>query len=63
MTEQVATAIEEQSVVTQDVAQNIVNIEQMSAETTTGATQIASTAREQAHLATSMQDLANRFKA
>ena len=62
MTEQVATAIEEQSVVTQDVAQNIVKIEQMSEETTTGATQIASTAREQAHLATSMQDLANRFK-
>jgi methyl-accepting chemotaxis protein len=62
MTEQVASAIEEQSVVTQDVAQNIVNIEQMSAETTTGATQIASTAKEQAKLATTMQDLANRFK-
>lgn len=62
MTEQVATAVEEQSVVTQDVAQNIVNIEQMSAETTAGATQISSTAREQAHLATSMQDLASRFK-
>ena len=62
MSEQVATAIEEQSVVTQDVAQNIVNIEQMSEETTTGATQIATTAREQAQLAVSMQDLANRFK-
>jgi methyl-accepting chemotaxis protein len=62
MTEQVATAVEEQSVVTQDVAQNIVNIEHKSTETTAGATQIASTAREQTVLATEMQDLANRFQ-
>jgi len=62
MTEQVATAIEEQSVVTQDVAKNIVNIEQKSTETAAGAAQIAATAQEQAHLATSMQDLASRFR-
>jgi len=62
MTEQIATAIEEQSVVTQDVAQSIINIEQKSTETATGATQIATTAKEQAYLATSMQDLANRFR-
>ncbi|MBA6295785.1 methyl-accepting chemotaxis protein [Colwellia sp. MB02u-9] len=61
MTEQVATAIEEQSVVTQDVAQNIINIELKSSETSAGATQIAATAKEQAYLATKMQDLANRF--
>ncbi|AZQ83978.1 methyl-accepting chemotaxis protein [Colwellia sp. Arc7-635] len=61
MTEQVATAIEEQSIVTQDVAQNIVSIEHKSTETATGAAQIAATAKEQAYLATSMQDLANRF--
>jgi methyl-accepting chemotaxis protein len=61
MTEQVATAIEEQSVVTQDVAQNIINIELKSSETAAGATQIAATAKEQAYLATRMQDLANRF--
>ncbi|MBA6225474.1 methyl-accepting chemotaxis protein [Colwellia sp. MB02u-18] len=61
MTEQVATAIEEQSVVTQDVAQNIINIELKSSETSAGATQIATTAKEQAYLATRMQDLANRF--
>jgi methyl-accepting chemotaxis protein len=61
MTEQVATAIEEQSVVTQDVAKNIVSIEHKSTETATGAAQIAATAKEQAYLATSMQDLANRF--
>jgi methyl-accepting chemotaxis protein len=61
MTEQVATAIEEQSVVIQDVAQNIINIEVKSSETVAGATQIAVTAKEQAYLATRMQDLANRF--
>ena len=62
MSEQVAAAIEEQSVVTQDVAQNIVTIEQKSEETTTGASQIATTAKEQAQLAVSMQDLASRFQ-
>jgi len=62
MTEQVATAIEEQSVVTQDVAQNVVTVEQKSMESTTGATQIAATAKEQAQLATTLQDVANSFK-
>lgn len=62
MTEQVATAIEEQSIVTQDVARNIVEIEHKSTETATGAAQIAATAKEQACLATTLQDLANRFR-
>ncbi len=62
ITEQVATAIDEQSVVTQDVAQNVVTIEQKSVETTTSATQIAATAKEQAILATSLQELASTFK-
>jgi len=62
MTEQVATAIEEQAVVTQDVAQNVVNVEQKAMESTTGATQIAVTAKEQAQLATTLQDIANSFK-
>lgn len=62
MTEQVATAIEEQSVVTQDVAQNVVTVEQKSMESTTGATQIAVTSKEQAQLATTLQDIANSFK-
>ncbi|GAA6204111.1 methyl-accepting chemotaxis protein [Thalassotalea sp. SU-HH00458] len=62
MTEQVATAIEEQSVVTEDVAQNVVSIEEKSTETTTGAAQIAATAKEQALLATTLQDIAKTFK-
>ncbi|WP_206482868.1 methyl-accepting chemotaxis protein [Thalassotalea sp. G2M2-11] len=62
MTEQVATAVEEQSVVTQDVAQNVVNIEEKSVETTAGANEIATTSKEQAILAGTLQDLANTFK-
>lgn len=62
MTEQVATAIEEQSVVTEDVAKNVVMIEQESMEATTGATQIATTAKEQAVLATTLQEIAQTFK-
>ena len=62
MTEQVATAIEEQSVVTQDVAQNIVDVKQKSMESATGSAQIATTAKEQAQLATSLQDVAKVFK-
>ena len=62
MTEQIATAIEEQSVVTQDIAQNVVSVEEKSMSSTTGATQIAATAKEQALLATSLQDIASTFK-
>jgi len=62
MTDQIATAIEEQAVVTQDVAQNVVAVEEKSMETTTGANQIAITAKEQAKLATSLQDMASSFK-
>lgn len=62
MTDQIATAIEEQAVVTQDVAQNVVSVEEKSMETTTGATQIAETAKEQARLSISLQDLASTFK-
>ncbi|PMO43536.1 chemotaxis protein [Vibrio splendidus] len=62
MTEQIATATEEQAVVTQDIAQNVVAVEQKSTESTTGATQIAATAKEQAELATSLKELSNSFK-
>ena len=61
MTEQIATAIEEQAVVTQDVAQNVVTVAEKSMGSTTGATEIATTAKEQAKLATTLQDIANSF--
>ncbi|RWX56874.1 methyl-accepting chemotaxis protein [Photobacterium chitinilyticum] len=62
MMEQVATATEEQAVVTQDIAKNVMIVEGKSTESTTGATQIASTAKEQSELATSLKNLANTFK-
>ncbi|WP_286302145.1 methyl-accepting chemotaxis protein [Vibrio apostichopi] len=62
MTEQIATATEEQAVVTQDIAQNVMAVEQKSTESTTGATQIAATAKEQAELAASLKQIANTFK-
>jgi len=62
MNEQVAVAVEEQAMVTQDVAKNVVNIEHKSMESTTGSTQIATTAREQAILAVALQDIAVTFK-
>ena len=62
MTDQIATAIEEQAVVTQDVARNVVSVEEKSMETTEGANQISVTAKEQARLAVSLQDMASTFK-
>ncbi|WP_159817021.1 methyl-accepting chemotaxis protein [Colwellia sp. 20A7] len=62
MTDQIATAIEEQAIVTQDVAKNVVSVEEQSIETTAGANQILLTAQEQAKLAASLQDIASTFK-
>lgn len=62
MTEQVAVAVEEQAMVTQDVAKNVVNIEHKSMESTTGSTQITATAKEQAMLAVTLQDISTMFK-
>ncbi|MFT5755669.1 MAG: methyl-accepting chemotaxis protein [Alteromonadaceae bacterium] len=62
MTEQVAVAVEEQAMVTQDVAENVVNIEHKSIQSTTGSTQITATAKEQAMLALTLQDIATTFK-
>jgi methyl-accepting chemotaxis protein len=62
MTEQVAVAVEEQATVTQVVAKNVVSVEEKSMESTTGATQIAATAQEQANLATTLQNISTAFK-
>ena len=62
MADQIATAIEEQAVVTQDVAQNVITVEQKSMESTEGANQIAITAKEQAKLASTLQEMAKTFK-
>ncbi|WDE05255.1 methyl-accepting chemotaxis protein [Thalassomonas viridans] len=62
MINQIAFSVEEQATVSQDVAKNIVSIEQKSMASTTGASQIAATAIEQAQLATTLQDVTGAFK-
>lgn len=62
MTEQVAVAVEEQAMVTQDIAKNVINIEHKSMESATGSTQITTTAKEQAMLAVTLQDISTIFK-
>lgn len=62
MTDQIATAIEEQAVVTQDVARNVVSVEEKSVETTKGADEISVTAKEQANLAAALQETASIYK-
>ncbi len=48
--------------VTQDLAQNVDNVEQKSMGSTTGSTQITATTREQAILAVALQEIAVTFK-
>ena len=62
MTDQIATAVEEQAGVTQDVAQNVIAVEEKSMESTEGANEIAVTAKEQARLANELQNTASAFK-
>jgi len=62
MNEQISVAVGEQATVTQDVAQNVVNVEHKSMESTTGSTQISATTREQAILAVALKDIAITFK-
>jgi len=61
MSEQMATAVEEQAVVTQDIASNVVSVEHKSTESVTAATEITTTAKDQAELAASLKDMASSF--
>jgi methyl-accepting chemotaxis protein len=61
LSDQVSAAVEEQSVVTQEVAKNVVNIKSKSLESVAGSKQILSTAEHQAQLAMSLQDTAKEF--
>ncbi|MCF6193343.1 MAG: methyl-accepting chemotaxis protein [Kangiellaceae bacterium] len=62
LSEQVAVAVEEQSTVTEDVARNIVGIEQKSTSSTLAAAEIATTSREQAKLASDLEGISSQFK-
>ena len=62
MINQISFSVEEQATVSQEIAKNIVNVEQKSMASTTGASQIAATAIEQAQLAVKLQDVTRAFK-
>jgi len=62
MTENISVAAQQQASVTQDIANNLNNIEQKSQVVTLDAAEIASTAVEQAHLAQQLRMLAEKFK-
>ena len=61
-TTQIASAAEEQTTVAEEINQNIIRISDVSVQTSTGAEQTASTARELARLAGSLQDMVARFR-
>jgi methyl-accepting chemotaxis protein len=62
MSTQIASAAEEQSVVSEEVSRNIVKINDMSAETATGATQTAQASQDLAEMATQLKNIIERFK-
>ncbi len=62
MSTQIASAAEEQSVVSEEVNRNIVKINDMSAETAAGAVQTAQASRDLAVMATQLRDMVGQFK-
>ncbi|NLJ91972.1 MAG: methyl-accepting chemotaxis protein [Aeromonadales bacterium] len=61
MNTQIATAVEEQSTVTEDISRNLAEIQQVGDETAAGATQTASASRELTELAAGLQQLVMGF--
>lgn len=61
MNTQIATAVEEQSTVTEDISRNLTEIQQVGDETAAGATQTASASRELTELASGLQQLVMGF--
>ncbi len=62
MSTQIASAAEEQSVVSEEVGRNIVKINDMSAETATGAEQTAQASQDLAKMAIQLKNIVERFK-
>lgn len=62
MSAQIASAAEEQGVVSEEVNRNIVKINDMSAETATGATQTAQASQDLAKMAIQLKNIVERFK-
>lgn len=62
MTDQVATATEEQSAVAEEMNRNLINIVDVSAETASGSDQVAASSEELSQLAVQLQQNVARFK-
>jgi len=62
MSHQIATAAEEQVVVTNEIARNVRSINDLSDQTTEGGQQISAATSEQALLASGLNDLSRMFK-
>ncbi len=62
MNMQIATAVEEQATVTEDISRNLTVIREVGDETATGAEQTASASRELSELAAGLQQLVQGFR-
>lgn len=62
MNTQIATAVEEQATVTEDISRNLTTIHEMGDETAAGADQTASASRELTELASGLQQLVQGFR-
>lgn len=62
MNTQIATAVEEQATVTEDISRNLTTIQGVGEETATGAEQTASASRELSELAAGLQQLVQGFR-
>jgi len=62
MNTQIASASNEQSLVTEEINQNVVNITQVAEQTASSAEQIDASSRELAHLSSQLQTLVGQFK-
>ncbi|MDX1269027.1 MAG: methyl-accepting chemotaxis protein, partial [Oceanisphaera sp.] len=62
MNTQIATAVEEQATVTEDISRNLTGIHEMGGETAAGAEQTASASRELSELAAGLQQLVQGFR-
>jgi methyl-accepting chemotaxis protein len=62
MNVQIASAAEEQSAVAEEINRNIVAINDVTGETSEGATETAAACKKEANLAAHLQMLVNQFK-
>ncbi|MFC1747892.1 methyl-accepting chemotaxis protein [Pseudomonadota bacterium] len=62
MTTQIASAVEQQSAVSEELNQTVVSINDVSGEVVTGATQTATAGREIAQLSENLRDMVGQFK-